>query len=26
VHIMHTQKRKFYRLEDLWGDAARLDA
>lgn len=25
VHIMHTQKRKFYRLEDLWGDAARLD-
>ena len=26
VHIMHTQKRKFYRLEDLWGDATRLDA
>lgn len=26
VHIMHTQKRKFYRLEDLWGDAIRLDA
>jgi ribosome-associated protein len=26
VHIMHTQKRMFYRLEDLWGDAARLDA
>ena len=25
VHIMHTQKRKFYRLEDLWGDAVRLD-
>lgn len=25
VHIMHTQKRKFYRLEDLWGDATRLE-
>lgn len=25
VHIMHSQKRKFYRLEDLWGDAVRLD-
>ena len=25
VHIMHVQKRKFYRLEDLWGDAIRLD-
>ena len=25
VHVMHAQKRKFYRLEDLWGDAARLD-
>ena len=25
VHIMHSQKRKFYRLEDLWGDATRLD-
>jgi len=25
VHVMHTQKRKFYRLEDLWGDAVRLD-
>lgn len=25
VHIMHTQKRKFYRLEDLWSDAVRLD-
>lgn len=25
VHIMHTQKRKFYRLEDLWGDATRVD-
>lgn len=24
VHILHTQKRKFYRLEDLWGDAVRL--
>lgn len=24
VHIMHAQKRKFYRLEDLWGDATRL--
>ena len=26
VHIMHTQKRKYYRLEDLWGDAKRLEA
>lgn len=26
VHIMHIQKRKFYRLEDLWGDAVRLGA
>jgi len=26
VHIMHTAKRKFYRLEDLWGDAARLNS
>ena len=26
VHVMHTGKRKFYRLEDLWGDAARLDS
>ncbi|NBR45710.1 MAG: ribosome silencing factor [Verrucomicrobia bacterium] len=25
VHVMHTQKRRFYRLEDLWGDAARLE-
>lgn len=25
VHIMHAQKRKFYRLEDLWGDAGRLE-
>jgi len=25
VHIMHSQKRKFYRLEDLWGDATRLE-
>lgn len=24
VHIMHSQKRRFYRLEDLWGDAVRL--
>ena len=26
VHVMHSAKRKFYRLEDLWGDAVRLDA
>lgn len=26
VHIMHTQKRKYYRLEDLWGDAVRLES
>jgi ribosome-associated protein len=26
VHVMHTAKRKFYRLEDLWGDAVRLNA
>ena len=25
VHVMHSAKRKYYRLEDLWGDAARLD-
>jgi ribosome-associated protein len=25
VHVMHSQKRKFYRLEDLWGDAVRLE-
>ena len=25
VHVMHSAKRKFYRLEDLWGDAVRLD-
>jgi len=25
VHIMHSQRRKFYRLEDLWGDTIRLD-
>lgn len=24
VHVMHAQKRKFYRLEDLWGDAVRV--
>jgi ribosome-associated protein len=24
VHIFHTQKRAFYGLEDLWGDARRL--
>ena len=21
VHVMHTQSRNFYRLEDLWSDA-----
>lgn len=26
VHVMHTAKRKFYRLEDLWGDAVRPDS
>ena len=25
VHIFHTDKRGFYSLEDLWGDAPRLD-
>ena len=25
VHIFHQEKRGFYSLEDLWGDAARLD-
>lgn len=24
VHIMHAEKRKFYRLEDLWSDAKRI--
>lgn len=24
VHIFHTDKRGFYSLEDLWGDAPRL--
>jgi ribosome-associated protein len=24
VHIFHEQKRMFYSLEDLWGDAKRL--
>jgi ribosome-associated protein len=24
VHIFHTEKREFYSLEDLWGDAPRL--
>jgi ribosome-associated protein len=24
VHIFHAQKRGFYALEDLWGDAPRL--
>ena len=24
VHIFHTDKRAFYSLEDLWGDAPRL--
>lgn len=26
VHIMHSGKRKFYRLEDLWSDAVRLNS
>jgi ribosome-associated protein len=25
VHIFHRDKRAFYSLEDLWGDALRLD-
>ena len=25
VHIFHQEKRAFYALEDLWGDAPRLD-
>jgi ribosome-associated protein len=25
VHIFHRDKRAFYSLEDLWGDAPRLD-
>ena len=25
VHIFHPRTRAFYRLEDLWGDAARID-
>ena len=25
VHIFHSEKRAFYSLEDLWGDAPRLD-
>ncbi len=25
VHIFHQEKRAFYSLEDLWGDAPRLD-
>ena len=24
VHVFHRDKREFYSLEDLWGDAARL--
>ncbi len=24
VHIFHTDKRRYYALEDLWGDAPRL--
>jgi len=24
VHILHTEKRDYYRLEDLWSDAPRL--
>ncbi len=25
VHVFHAEKRAFYSLEDLWGDASRLD-
>ena len=25
VHIFHQEKREFYCLEDLWGDAPRVD-
>ena len=25
VHIFHTEKREYYALEDLWGDAPRLE-
>jgi ribosome-associated protein len=25
VHIFHTDKRSYYALEDLWGDAPRLE-
>ncbi|MDQ2868944.1 MAG: ribosome silencing factor [Verrucomicrobiota bacterium] len=25
VHVLHRDKRAFYSLEDLWGDALRLD-
>jgi ribosome-associated protein len=25
VHVFHRDKRSFYSLEDLWGDALRLD-
>lgn len=24
IHVMHSEKRKFYRLEELWGDAKRI--
>ncbi len=25
VHVFHSEKREFYSLEDLWGDAPRLE-
>lgn len=25
VHVFHQDKRAFYRLEDLWGDATRME-